>query len=88
MIAVFLLSAAAIVDDGTLVVSAEREPIAYGETGGALTVIDGATIEAVALPQLVDILRLSPGVSVARSGPTGAQTQVRVRGWHRGYRVE
>ena len=80
MIAVFLLSAAAIVDDGTLVVSAAREPVAYGETGGALTVIDGATIEAVAVPQLVDVLRLSPGVSVARSGPTGAQTQVRVRG--------
>ncbi|MFD0850268.1 TonB-dependent receptor plug domain-containing protein [Sphingosinicella xenopeptidilytica] len=80
MIAVFLLSAAAIVDDGTLVVSAAREPVAYSETGGALTVIDGATIEAVALPQLVDLLRLSPGVSVARSGPTGAQTQVRIRG--------
>ena len=80
MIAIFLLSAAAIVDDGTLVVSAAREPVAYSETGGALTVIDGATIEAVALPQLVDLLRLSPGVSVARSGPTGAQTQVRIRG--------
>lgn len=80
MIAVFLLSAAAIVDDAELVVSAAREPVAYSETGGALTVIDAATIEAVALPQLVDVLRLSPGVSIARSGPTGAQTQVRIRG--------
>jgi vitamin B12 transporter len=44
------------------------------------TVLDEAEIEALDLPAAADMLRLTPGVSVAATGPRGAQTQVRLRG--------
>lgn len=80
MIIELLLTSSALAIDPELVVTAAREPVSLDSTGGAITVIERTTIEALALPHLVDVLRLSPGVSISRSGPTGSQTQVRIRG--------
>lgn len=76
---VFLAAAAAVIDP-TIVVIAAREPVRSDLSGTAITVIDRDTIDALNVPQAADLLRLSPGVSVAQSGPIGSQTQVRLRG--------
>lgn len=76
---IFLAAAAATIDP-TIVVTAAREPVRSDLSGTAITVLDRTTIEALNLPQTADLLRLSPGASVAQSGPIGAQTQVRLRG--------
>lgn len=76
---VFLAAAAAIIDP-TIVVTAAREPVRSDLSGSAITILDRDSIEAVGLPQVTDLLRLSPGVSVSQSGPLGSQTQVRLRG--------
>lgn len=76
---IFLAAAAAIIDP-TIVVTAAREPVRSDLSGTTITVLDRETIEAVGLPQVSDLLRLSPGVSVSQSGPLGSQTQVRLRG--------
>lgn len=76
---ILFLSAAAVSADPELIVTAARETIDADLTGSAVMVID-APIRTLALPQLVDVLRLSPGVSISRTGPTGSQTQVRIRG--------
>lgn len=66
--------------DVPIVISASREPVGIAGTPAALTVIGEETIELLDLPQAVDLLRLSPGVSISRSGGAGGQTQVRLRG--------
>ncbi len=63
-----------------ITVTASREPVAVDLSGSAVTIIDQATIDALALPLVKDYLTLSPSVAVAQSGPMGAQTQVRIRG--------
>lgn len=78
MIEVFILAAVAGEDPITVIGS--RAPIAPANLSVPLSIIPGEEIEALALSQLVDTLRLSPGVSIARAGPTGGQTQVRLRG--------
>jgi len=64
----------------TIVVTAAREPERQSEAPVSSTVFDADTIDALSLPQGSDVLRLSPGVEVAVSGPKGSQTQVRIRG--------
>jgi len=64
----------------TIVVTAAREPQRQAEAPVSSTVFDADTLDALALPQASDVLRLAPGVSVAVSGPKGSQTQVRIRG--------
>ncbi|MGB7404273.1 MAG: TonB-dependent receptor plug domain-containing protein, partial [Pacificimonas sp.] len=66
--------------DEQIVVTAARTPVPLADVAASLSVIDETIIEAVDVPQVVDLLRLAPGVSISRSGPTGAQTQVRLRG--------
>jgi vitamin B12 transporter len=63
-----------------IVVTASREPERRDEAAVSATVFDADTLEALSLPEASDVLRLSPGVSVAVSGPKGSQTQVRIRG--------
>jgi vitamin B12 transporter len=76
---IFLAAAAAVIDP-TIVVTAAREPVRSDLSGSAISILDRDTIDAVALPQVSDLLRLAPGVSVSQSGPLGSQTQVRLRG--------
>ena len=49
-------------------------------SGVSATVIDAPQLAAFQLPQVTDYLRLTPGISVATSGPLGAQTSVFIRG--------
>jgi vitamin B12 transporter len=81
---VSLLSAAALasvpVPDENIVVTASRTSVDAAEAPVSATVVDGETVEALALPLVADVLRLTPGVSVAQSGPRGSQTQLRIRG--------
>ncbi len=46
----------------------------------SLTVFDAGRIESLNLPQISDLIRLMPGVSVGVSGPIGSLTDVRIRG--------
>ncbi len=63
-----------------VVVSASATPVAAREVGSAVTVITSEQIERQQARSLADVLRKVPGVALARSGPTGSQTQVRIRG--------
>src|SRR3546814_15212341 len=45
-----------------------------------LSVFDAKRIESLNLPQVSDLIRLMPGVSVSVAGPIGSQTQIRLRG--------
>jgi len=77
-----LLSAAAplAAPEETIIVTASRVPVDADEAPVSATVIGGETLDTLALPLAVDVLRLTPGVSVAQSGPRGSQTQLRIRG--------
>ncbi|HEX4739670.1 MAG TPA: TonB-dependent receptor [Allosphingosinicella sp.] len=66
--------------DQAIVVTASREPEAEADAPVSATLFDRATLEALALPMTADVLRLSPGVAVAETGPRGTQTQIRIRG--------
>jgi vitamin B12 transporter len=70
----------AVPSDAEIVVTAAREPERQDAAPVSSTLFDAAKLEALSLPQASDVLRLSPGVSVAVSGPKGSQTQVRIRG--------
>jgi vitamin B12 transporter len=63
-----------------IVVTASREPVAADAAPVSSTTFDEETIDALDLPATADILRLSPGVSIATTGPRGNQTQLRIRG--------
>ena len=62
------------------VVTASRAPIAGDESGSALFVLDAETLQERQHTTVSDALRSVPGLSVNRGGPTGAATQVRIRG--------
>ncbi len=75
---------AAVADDEMsaeiVVVTASRVPIAADQSGSAITVIDGATLEAEQIPTIFDVLRQVPGVAVSRSGILGSFSEIRIRG--------
>ena len=63
-----------------IVVTAERAPEAAEDTPASVTVIDLKRIERLGEPLLPALLRLTPSVAVATSGPAGSLTEVRIRG--------
>ena len=63
-----------------IIVTAARLPVAAGEAPTSTSLFDARALDALALPAAADVLRLSPGLSVATTGPRGTQTQVRIRG--------
>lgn len=63
-----------------IIVTASREPVSAEQSAASTTLVDEAAIEALGLPEMSDVLRLTPGLSVATTGPRGTQTQVRIRG--------
>jgi vitamin B12 transporter len=68
-------------DDAEIIVTATSlRPVPEEESPATVTIIEEARIEALGQPLALDLLRLSPGVSVATAGPPGTQTQVRIRG--------
>jgi vitamin B12 transporter len=63
-----------------IIVSGGLSPIEQRKSGRSISVIDGALLEQNNIKYAVDALRLVPGVAVSRSGSTGGQTVVRMRG--------
>lgn len=63
-----------------IVVTASREPTIVRDTAVSASLFDREAIEALSLPLSSELFRLSPGLSVASTGPRGTQTQVRIRG--------
>jgi vitamin B12 transporter len=66
--------------DDNIVVIASRTPIEAEDSAAAGVFSGEVVLDDLSLPHLPDLLRLSPGVSVATTGPRGTQTQVRIRG--------
>jgi len=64
----------------TVVVTASRSPELPDSTASSFTLIDAEQIERLGPALVTDLLRLSPSLSVATSGPAGSQAQVRIRG--------
>ncbi len=77
---VALAAGAASLAEPSIVVTAARTPVRAREAPVSLTLFEAETLEALSLPAATDLMRLSPGVSVATSGPRGSQTQLRIRG--------
>ena len=63
-----------------IIVTAERSPEKAEDTPASVTVIDKKRIERLGEPLVPALLRLTPSVSVAASGPAGSLTEVRIRG--------
>ena len=63
-----------------VVVTASRVPLPAEQVGSSVTVITAEDIERKQVRVVSDVLREVPGVAVSRSGPVGANTQVRIRG--------
>ena len=63
-----------------IVVTAERNPQPISQTPSAITVVTREQIEAKKPFDITDIVRLSPGVSLAQTGSQGKSTSVFLRG--------
>ncbi|HEX8526436.1 TonB-dependent receptor plug domain-containing protein [Allosphingosinicella sp.] len=64
-----------------LVVTASREPVEAQDSVMPVTSVETEMVRpGPHLPMAADALRALPGLSVATSGPSGSQTQVRIRG--------
>ena len=63
-----------------IVITASRAPEQESETPASVTIIDPQRIERLGEPLIPALLRLSPSVAVATSGPAGSFTEVRIRG--------
>ena len=74
------LSAAASDSVELITVTAHLTPQSVADTGSSLTVLTREEIERQQFAVAADALRTVPGVTVGRTGPIGAQTQIRVRG--------
>lgn len=65
--------------DAEIVVTASLIPTPIAEAP-SVTVFDEARIEALGAVLALDLIRLSPGVSVSVAGAQGSQAQLRIRG--------
>ena len=63
-----------------IVITAERVPEEAADTPASVTVIDSQSIERLGEPLVPALLRLTPSVALATSGPSGSLTEVRIRG--------
>lgn len=71
--------------DQNIIVTASRTPVEIEDSATAGLIYTEAALDNVSLPYLPDLIRLSPGLSVAGTGPRGTQTQVRIRGAEAGH---
>ena len=63
-----------------IIVTAERAPEQAQDTAASVSVIDSESIVRLGEPLVPYLLRLTPSLSVATSGPAGSLTEVRIRG--------
>jgi vitamin B12 transporter len=73
-------AAASPVADADIVVTGSRRPLPEAESPVSAASFDRERLDQLGLPMAADALRLSPGVSIASTGPRGTQTQLRIRG--------
>lgn len=68
--------------DEDIVVTAAREPVTAQQSVAPVTEIGEEVNRGIAIgqPNVADLIRGFPGISVSVSGPRGSQTQVRIRG--------
>jgi len=71
--------------DQNVVVTASRSPVEAEDSAASSTLFDEDLLDDLSLPAVPDLLRLSPGLTVATTGPRGTQTQVRIRGAEAGH---
>ncbi|MBI1238622.1 MAG: TonB-dependent receptor [Alphaproteobacteria bacterium] len=64
----------------TIIVQGLRIPQTAGESGTSVTVITDKDIERRQFTQVIEALRLAPGVTIDRSGTAGGTASVRIRG--------
>ena len=69
-----------IADQNPIIVTASRAGESADQTAASVTLIEAERIDRLGLPLVTDLLRLSPSAAVARSGPAGSLTDVRIRG--------
>lgn len=72
--------AAAVRVPDTIVVTATRSPEPLSRVGQSVSVLDSADIRTRQTQIVADLLRTTPGVTVARNGPLGGVTSVFIRG--------
>jgi vitamin B12 transporter len=63
-----------------IVITASRAPEQESQTAASVTIIDKERIDRLDEPLIPALLRLSPSVAVAASGPAGSFTEARIRG--------
>ena len=66
-------------------VTASRTPVDYVDSVASTMHFGEDALDVLSLPAVPDLLRLSPGVGIATTGPRGTQTQVRIRGAEAGH---
>jgi vitamin B12 transporter len=79
-LSVFVAALAGQIGEPPIIVTAARDPVPADESAVSITLFDEPALDDLSLPALPDLLRLSPGLAVAATGPRGTQTQVRIRG--------
>lgn len=67
-----------------VVTTADRTPEPIGNTGSAISVVSGATLQTTNPGSLVDALRTVPGLDMSESGGPGGIANVRIRGANTG----
>ncbi|MFL6760544.1 TonB-dependent receptor plug domain-containing protein [Sphingomonas sp.] len=68
------------IDTNQIVITASRVPQQEAQTPASVTIIDQQRIKRLDEPLVSTLLRLTPSVAVATSGPAGSFTEVRIRG--------
>jgi vitamin B12 transporter len=68
------------IDSDQIVITASRVPEQEAESAASATIIDQQRIDRLGDPLVPSLLRLSPSVAVATSGPAGSLAEVRIRG--------
>ena len=63
-----------------VVVTASASALPQSQLGAAVTVVDGDTLQALAKTDVLEAVRLVPGVQVVQTGQRGGTTSVFVRG--------
>src|SRR5919112_3470123 len=66
--------------DNQIVVTAERSPEEAANVAASVSTIDKPRIERLCDPMAPALLRFTPSVAVATSGPAGSLTEIRIRG--------
>ncbi|MEP7130944.1 MAG: TonB-dependent receptor [Sphingomicrobium sp.] len=68
------------IDTSQIVITASRAPQQESQTPASVTIVDQKRIERLGDPLIPALLRITPSVAVATSGPAGSLTEVRIRG--------